>query len=163
LTLTIRPATREDAARCAEIYRPFVVDTAITFEEDAPDEAQMAARITELQASHAWLVAEVDGEVAGYAYAGPHNARAAYKPSANVSVYVDPAYARRGIGRALYTDLFATLKAQQRHAVFALITLPNAASVALHEALGFRPVGVLKEVGWKFEAWHDVGWWQLLL
>lgn len=153
----------EDAARCAEIYRPFVCHSAITFEEDAPDEAGMAARIAEYQASHAWLVAEVDGVVAGYAYAGPHNARAAYRLSVNVSVYVDPGFARQGIGRALYTELFAALKAQQRHAAFALITLPNEASVALHEALGFRPVGVLKEVGWKRGTWHDVGWWQLLL
>ncbi|MGD9810927.1 MAG: arsinothricin resistance N-acetyltransferase ArsN1 family B [Sphingobium sp.] len=159
----VRRATADDAARCAQIYAPFVSDTVITFEEDAPGVDEMAGRIATFGASHAWLVAEEDGHIAGYAYASPHNERAAYRSSVNVGIYVDPAFARCGIGRALYAELFARLKAQGRHAAFALITLPNEPSIALHEAFGFEPVGVCREVGWKHGQWRDVGWWQLIL
>ena len=134
----------------------------ISFELDPPNEAEMALRIGEYSASHAWLVAEVDGTVAGYAYGSPHRSRAAYASSCDVAVYVDPAFPRRGIGRALYTELLAQL-AEKYHAAFAGIALPNAASIGLHEAMGFTPVGVYREVGWKMGGWRDVGWWQRLL
>lgn len=137
-------------------------DTWISFEIDAPDEAEMARRIGEYGASHAWLVAEVDGELAGYAYGSPHRSRAAYASSCDVAVYVDPAHARKGVGRALYAELLARL-AEHYHAAFAGIALPNEASIGLHEAMGFTPVGVYREVGWKMGGWRDVGWWQRLL
>ena len=122
----------------------------------------MARRIGERGRSHAWLVAEVDGTLAGYAYGSPHRTRAAYASSCDVAVYVDPGHARQGLGRALYGELLALL-APEYHAAFAGIALPNDASVGLHEAMGFTPVGIYREVGWKMGGWRDVGWWQRLL
>ena len=158
----VRPAAPGDAAACAAIYAPFVERTWISFELEPPDEAEMARRVAEYGASHGWLVAEVGGKVVGYAYGSPHRSRAAYASSCDVAVYVDPAHNRRGIGRALYGDLFARL-AENYHAAFAGIALPNEASVGLHEAVGFVPVGIYREVGWKMDGWRDVGWWQRLL
>ncbi|WP_176591737.1 arsinothricin resistance N-acetyltransferase ArsN1 family B [Sphingobium sp. EM0848] len=164
MTLHIRPARPSDAARCAEIYAPFVTESCVSFETEAPDAAEMARRIASHGASHGWLIAETaDGKGAGYAYGSAHRTRAAYATSADVAIYVDPAHARQGVGRALYDMLLPQLKAGGCHAVFAGITLPNAASVALHEAMGFTPVGVYREVGWKMGGWRDVGWWQRLL
>ncbi len=163
MAATIRPAIIPDAARCAQIYRPFVTDNWVSFETDAPDAANMAQRIGGYGESHAWLVAEIDGRVIGYAYGSPHRTRAAYETSADVAVYVDPAAARRGVGRALYTALFPLLRDKGVHAAFAGIALPNPASIALHEALGFTPVGIYREVGWKMGGWRDVGWWQRIL
>jgi L-amino acid N-acyltransferase YncA len=123
----------------------------------------MARRIASYGASHAWLVAELDGAIAGYAYGSPHRTRAAYASSCDVAVYVDPARARRGIGRALYEALLPALAAKSYHAAFAGIALPNEVSGALHEAMGFTKVGEYREVGWKLGGWRDVGWWQRLL
>ena len=158
----VRPAAPGDAAACAAIYAPFVERSWISFELEPPDEAEMARRVAEYGASHGWLVAEVGGKVVGYAYGSPHRSRAAYASSCDVAVYVDPAHNRRGIGRALYGDLFARL-AENYHTAFAGIALPNEASVGLHEAVGFVPVGIYREVGWKMDGWRDVGWWQRLL
>ena len=158
----MRPAGPADAAACAAIYAPFVRNTCISFELEPPDEAEMARRIAAFSTSHAWLVAEVSGAVAGYAYGSPHRERAAYASSCDVAVYVDPAHARQGIGRTLYAALLPILAAKF-HAAFAGIALPNDASIALHEAMGFAPVGVYREVGWKMGGWRDVGWWQRLL
>jgi phosphinothricin acetyltransferase len=151
-----------DAAACAAIYAPYVTDSSASFETEPPDEAEMARRIGEYGASHAWLVAELDSEIVGYAYGSPHRARAAYASSCDVAIYVAPDAARQGIGRALYTALLPRL-AETHHAAFAGITLPNPASVALHEAMGFAHLGTYREVGWKLGAWRDVGWWQRLL
>lgn len=159
----VRPATAEDAAACAGIYRPFVTDSWISFEIDPPDEITMAERMAAHGASHGWLIAEIDGNVAGYAYGSAHRTRQAYRTSCDVAVYIDPAYARRGIGRALYSALLPHLGERGFHAAFAGIALPNPASIRLHEAMGFTPVGVYKEVGWKLGGWRDVGWWQRLL
>lgn len=134
----------------------------ISFELEAPGEAEMARRIAEYGASHAWLVAEIGGGLAGYAYGSPHRTRAAYASSCDVAVYVDTARARQGIGRTLYVALLPLL-AGRYHAAFAGIALPNAASICLHEAMGFTPVGIYREVGWKMGGWRDVGWWQRLL
>jgi L-amino acid N-acyltransferase YncA len=123
----------------------------------------MARRIGDYGASHAWLVAEIGGVVAGYAYGSPHRTRAAYASSCDVAVYVDPAHARQGLGRALYSKLLPRLASKGFHAAFAGIALPNDASIALHEAMGFTPVGIYREVGWKLGGWRDVGWWQRLL
>ncbi|MBT0667828.1 N-acetyltransferase family protein [Novosphingobium profundi] len=159
----LRGAGPHDAAACAAIYAPFVADTIVSFETEAPDAAEMASRIAANAATHGWLVAEVGGELAGYAYGAPHRARQAYASSCDVTVYVDPRFARQGIGRALYGALLPALKARGLHAAFAGIALPNVGSVGLHEAMGFVPVGIYREVGWKLGAWRDVGWWQRVL
>lgn len=152
-----------DAAACAEIYAPHVEGGAVSFEERAPDAAEMAARIEQSRAGHAWLVAEREGEVAGYAYATAFQERPAYRWSASVSVYVGASARGRGVGRALYGALFERLRERGFRMACAGITLPNEASVGLHESLGFERVGVNPEIGWKDGAWRDVGWYQLEL
>lgn len=160
MQIRIRPVTGGDAHQIAEIYAPIVEHTAISFEEVAPSSREMALRIAGLQSEFPWLVAECDGEVVGYAYASRHRERPAYRWSANVSVYLDGRARRRGIGRRLYGALFELLKAQGYHHVYAGITMPNDASVGLHSATGFEPVGVYRSVGFKFGRWHDTSWWQ---
>ena len=160
MTLNIRPAVTADAPACAGIYRPFVTDGWVSSETEPPDAGEMALRISSALATHGWVVAEDGTGLRGYAYAGPHRTRAAYATSADVTVYVRPDSARMGIGRQLYTALFQQLKAKSLHAVFAGIALPNEASIALHTAMGFEPVGVYREVGWKMGDWRDVSWWQ---
>lgn len=159
--MTIRVASLSDAGAIAAIYAPYVLDTAISFEETPPTEIEMAGRIGDVLPTHPFLVFEEADRVLGYAYAGPHNARAAYRWSANVSVYVAADAHRRGLGRALYAQLFETLRRQGFHSLYGGITLPNEKSVGLHEAMGFVHVGVYREVGFKFERWHDVGYWRL--
>ena len=152
-----------DAAACAAIYAPFVRDTVISLEEDPPEAAELARRIERISRTHPWLVAEEAGEMSGFAYGSLHRERAAYRWAVDVTVYVDPSYHRRGIGRALYTALFKLLAQQGYHMACAGVTLPNQASVGLHESLGFVPVGVYRRIDFKFGAWWDVGWWQLQL
>ena len=159
----IRLASEADALAIADVYRPIVDSTPISFEVSAPDEAEMRHRLAETLPAYPWLVYEAGGHVGGYAYAGRHRVRAAYQWSVDVSIYIDAANRRRGVGRGLYTSLFAILTAQGFFAAYAGITLPNAASVALHERMGFTPVGVYRNVGYKCGAWHDVGWWQMPL
>jgi phosphinothricin acetyltransferase len=152
-----------DAAACAAIYAPYVNDTVISLEEAPPTTEQMGHRISRITERYPWLVAEDDGEIAGYAYAGPHRERAAYRWASDVTVYLSPAHFRRGIGSALYTALFDLLVFQGVYVACAGVTLPNEGSVGLHESMGFLPVGVYRRVAWKFGSWHDVGWWQLQL
>jgi L-amino acid N-acyltransferase YncA len=152
-----------DAAACADIYAPYVSETVISLEEVPPSPEQMRARIERVTARYPWLIAEEDGEAAGYAYAGEHRERAAYRWAADVTVYLSPAYFRRGIGSRLYTALFDLLVFQGVYVACAGVTLPNEASVGLHESMGFLPVGVYRRVAWKFGSWQDVGWWQLQL
>jgi phosphinothricin acetyltransferase len=159
----IRLARAHDAAPVAAIYAPFVTGTATSFEYSPPDAAEMAARIASTLVYAPYLVQEIEGEVLGFAYASKHRERAAYQWSVDVSVYVHERARRKGVGRALYTSLFALLRLQGFYTAHAGITLPNPASVGLHEALGFRPVGVYQSVGFKRGGWHDVGWWQLPL
>jgi phosphinothricin acetyltransferase len=121
----------------------------------------MARRIERCSATHAWLVCERDGEVAGYAYGAPLKDRAAYRWTVEVSVYVGEGFARQGVGRELYQALFELMRRQGLRRIVAGITLPNDASVALHEGLGFELIGAFKRVGWKQGAWRDVSWWQL--
>jgi phosphinothricin acetyltransferase len=161
---TIRDADPErDAAACAAIYAPAVEGSVTSFELRAPAAEEIAARMRLYQGTHPWLVAEGGGEVVGYAYACEFNPRPAYRWSAAVSVYIAAGERGRGRGRALYEELFARLRRQGIRMACAGITLPNPASVALHERLGFQPVGVLREIGWKEGEWLDVGWWQLEL
>jgi L-amino acid N-acyltransferase YncA len=152
-----------DAAACAAIYAPHVDASATSFEEAVPDAADMEARIARTQATHPWLVAEEGGDVAGYAYGCPHRSRAAYRWATDVAVYVGERHRRRGLGLALYEELIERLRRQRFQVACAGITLPNEASVRLHERLGFRPVGVYRRIGWKAGAWRDVGWWELEL
>jgi L-amino acid N-acyltransferase YncA len=152
-----------DAAACLEIYAPYVSETPVSFEEEVPSLAEFAERMRAMQATHPWLVFEDEGRVAGYAYGTVHRARAAYRWTAEVTVYVAPSRQRGGIGRHLYGELFARLRAQGFQLAVAGITLPNEASVGFHEALGFEPVGIYRGIGWKLGSWHDVGWWQLQL
>jgi phosphinothricin acetyltransferase len=154
---------QRDAAACAEIYAPYVESSPISFEEAPPGPAEMAARIEATQAAHPWLVAEEGGGVVAFAYSCPHRARAAYRWAVDVSVYVAAERRGHGHGRALYEALLALLRGQGVRTACAGITLPNEASVGLHEALGFEQVAHFRRIGWKQGAWRDVGWWQLQL
>lgn len=160
---TVRVASEGDAEAIAGIYAPYVLETAISFEETPPSPEEVAGRIAATLAFYPYLVFAEDGVVVGYAYAGAHRAREAYRWSADVTVYAASGMQRRGVGRTLYRALLAALRQQGLHSAFAGIALPNAASVALHEAMGFTQLGVYREVGFKHGAWHDVGWWRLPL
>lgn len=160
----IRPAEVTDAAAIAAIYNHYVEHTAISFEEQAVPVDEMASRIsTVLQQGLPYLVAVVDDDVVGYCYATPWKARAAYRYSVEVTVYLKPSAQGRGLGYALYQQLFAALKAAGYHAALGGIVQPNAGSVALHEKCGMTQVALLPDIGFKFGQWHSVGYWQLLL
>jgi phosphinothricin acetyltransferase len=158
--MQIRLATTEDAGAIADIYEPFVTNTAISFEMVPPDAGDMAARIAATIPRFPWLVATDDGTVVGYAYAGSYRARAAYAWSVEVSVYLAEIARQRGIAGKLYATLFDLLSQQGFRTALAGIALPNPASVGFHEKMGFTLLGVHHEVGWKFDQWHDVGWWR---
>jgi phosphinothricin acetyltransferase len=157
----VRRAVAEDASACVAIYAPYVCDTAITFETEVPTVAEMAARIAAAQATHEWLVAEVDGDVIGYAYAREFKQRAAYRWSVETSVYMSARRRRTGGGRVLYAELLRRLAERGYRRAFAGITQPNDASIDFHRAVGFEPVGRYLRVGWKLDGWHDVAWMQL--
>jgi L-amino acid N-acyltransferase YncA len=149
-----------DAEACAAIYGPYVRDTAISFEVEPPTPAEMAQRILDAQKAHAWLVLEEDGRVVGYAYGVPMKPRPAYRWSCEVSIYLEPGRRRTGGGRALYEALFERLTSRGYRTAIAGMTLPNDASVGLHAALGFEPIGTYRRIGWKHDRWHDVAWAQ---
>jgi L-amino acid N-acyltransferase YncA len=152
-----------DAEACAAVYAPFVTEGLASLEERPPSAAEMGERIQRISAGHPWLVAELDGDVIGYAYGSRHHERSSYRWGANVAVYIAATHHRRGIGRALYGTLLPLLVRQGLYVACAGITLPNQASVALHESLGFAPVGIYRRIGFKFGQWRDVGWWQTQL
>lgn len=156
----MRDAVPGDAARCAEIYAPYVRDTAVSFKTEPPTAGEMAERIAAAQRAHAWLVLEDGGTVTGYAYGGPFMSRAAYRWSATVSVYLDGGRRGSGGGRALYEALVDRLAGGGIRTVLAGVALPNEASEGLHRALGFELVGTYRRVGWKHGRWHDVAWFQ---
>jgi L-amino acid N-acyltransferase YncA len=160
LTLIRHAEPARDAAACAAVYEPYVTESVISFEQTPPDAREFAERIERITRTHPWLVAELDGDTVGFAYGSPHRERAAYRWAADVSVYLAARAQRRGLGRALYENLFELLERQGIRTVCAGITLPNPASVGLHESLGFAPVGIYRNIGFKYGAWHDVGWWQ---
>jgi phosphinothricin acetyltransferase len=160
---TIRLAIEDDAAAIRDIYAPHCEQTIVSFEEAAPSTSEMASRVRRISERFPWLVLDEDDVVAGYAYASPHHERAAYRWSVDAAVYVNPAFHRRGVGRALYTTLFELLRQQGYFKVYAGISLPNPASTGLHESVGFRLVGIYKGVGYKFGAWHDVAHYQMPL
>jgi phosphinothricin acetyltransferase len=162
MTIMVRAATAADAPAVAAIYAPVVTSSAVTFEEQPPTADEIGRRML-ARPRLPWLVADDDGRVAGYAYASAHRARPAYRWSAESSVYLDPAYQGRGLGRRLYERLITEVRGLGYRSLYAGIALPNPASVGLHEALGFTPVGVFRDVGYKLGAWRDVGWWQYAL
>lgn len=163
MDLTIRHATGHDAAGVRAIYAPVVRETAISFEMEVPSVEEMAARIARASPIHPWLVAERDERVVGYAYATPFRAREAYQHSVETTVYVAADQHRTGVGRQLMRALLERLRDAEHHLVVAGVALPNDASVRLHEALGFAPVGVFRHAGRKYDRWHDVGFWSLHL
>lgn len=163
MNAVIRLASSADAAAISEIYLPIVRDTHISFEQIAPNSGEIAARIETTLAQYPWLVCELSGRLAGYAYASAFRARAAYQWTAETTVYVHADFQRRGVARALYSSLLAILRGQGFCTAVGVIALPNEGSIRAHEALGFEYVGVFKNVGYKAGAWRDTGWWQLEL
>jgi len=156
---TIRLATPEDAGHVQAVYAPYC-HTPISFEMEPPGVEEVRGRMAKVLVQYPWLVCEEGGDVVGYAYATQHRERAAYRWSVDTSVYVRQGQQRRGVGRALYTSLLALLPLQGYVNAYAGVTLPNPASVGLHLAMGFQPVGVYKQVGFKCGAWYDVAWYQ---
>ena len=159
----IRLATPADADAVLEIYGPFCEDSPITFETEKPELAEIESRIRKIADRFPWLVCENEKEVLGYAYASPHRDRAAYRWSVDVAIYISGKCRGQGYGTALYTALFELLRIQGYFQAYAGITLPNPASLRLHQRLGFELVGVYNRVGYKANAWHDVSWWGLTL
>jgi L-amino acid N-acyltransferase YncA len=158
--IEIRDARADDAAALLAIYQPFVTDTAVSFETEPPSVEEFAQRVLTAQSRWAWLVAEQAGRIAGYAYASSFRPRAAYRWSCEVSAYLAPEFRGRGLARALYERLIDVLVARGYCTAYAGIALPNEASVRFHQAMGFTAVGVFRRAGRKFNAWHDVSWWQ---
>lgn len=159
-----RSATVADAAAVAGIYNYYVRETDITFEEEEVTAAEIARRIQEVEStSLPWLIAEHDDRIVGYAYAKAWHSRSAYRFSVEIAVYLDVSQKRLGIGSRLYDHLLPILETRGIHAVLAAIALPNEPSIALHEKFGLAKAGHLKEVGFKFQRWIDVGYWQRIL
>lgn len=154
--ITLRFATPADGKELLKIYAPFVAQTAVSFEYDVPTEEAFSARIGEIGRQYPWILCEIDGQTAGYAYGSVHMPRAAYMWDAQASVYLDPRFHRRGIATALYGCLFALLKMQGYVNVCVGITVPNEKSIGFHRAMGFSEVGVFKKNGYKLGKWYDV-------
>jgi phosphinothricin acetyltransferase len=163
VAVILHVASEADAEAIAAIYAPYVRDTAISFETEPPSVEEMRGRIRAVVAWTPWLVCEREGRVVGYAYAGRFHARAAYQWTVEVTVYVESASHRVGVGRTLYGVLLDALRLQGFRVAVGIIALPNPPSVALHERLGFVNVGVAAGLGFKHGRWHDVGWWRLEL
>jgi phosphinothricin acetyltransferase len=162
--MTLRVATPDDAAAIAAIYAPIVLNTPISFEMEPPSVDEMRTRISNTLRALPWLVSlDAAGTVNGYVYASKHRERAAYQWSVDTSAYVRDDCRGQGVGRRLYQALFDELAGLGYFQAFAGIALPNAASVGLHEAMGFEPLGVYRQVGYKMGSWRDVGWWQKVL
>jgi phosphinothricin acetyltransferase len=160
----IRPAITADAEAIATIYNHYVVNTCVTFEEEAVSATDMAQRIGEIiSAGLPWLVWEEAGKVFGYTYASRWKARCAYRYAVEATIYLDKDATGRRVGTQLYAALIDELRRQKFHSIIGGVALPNAASVALQEKFGFKQVAQFREVGWKFQQWIDVGYWELLL
>ena len=158
----IRPVAATDAPCIAAIYNHHVRETVVTFEEQPIADAEMARRIAETTAGYPWLVSEMEGVVAGYACASSWKRRSAYRYAAESTIYMAAEFCGRGLGAELYGALIAEMRSRGLHCAIGGIALPNPASIALHEKLGFRPIGQFREVGWKFGNWVDVGYWELV-
>lgn len=163
MTHIIRPATIADAAAICHIYNPYILDTVISFETEPVTIEQMRQRILDISANLPWLVCVEGDEILGYAYATKWRARAAYQHAVESSVYLSPLAAGKGLGSALYRALIAELEKLPVHTVIGGIALPNAASIGLHEKMGYVKVAHFAQVGKKFGRWIDVGYWQRVL
>jgi len=159
----IRPATTDDAGQIASLYNYYVENTTVTFEEDPLPNSEVARRITTVMLNNLWLVSEQQGSIAGYACATPFDTRASYRHSVETTVYLAKDRVRQGLGTGLYAALIEELRNRGRHCAIGRITLPNDASIALHEKLGFAKAAQLNEIGYKLERWIDVSYWELLL
>ena len=159
----IRKVEADDVKVTCDIYNHYAENTIITFEEQTVSVQEMQNRIREVTTSLPWLVFENNGDVVGYAYASRWKGRCAYRYSVESAVYLSPDVTRRGIGSQLYGKLISILRGRAIHSVIGGIALPNPASVALHEKMGFEKVAHFKEVGWKFNQWIDVGYWELII
>ena len=157
----VRPASAQDAATCLAIYRPFVQNTAISWEIDVPTAAEMAARIGGLRATHEWLVLERVDRIVGFAYGQPLKRLATFQWAAETGIYVDVDHHRAGGGRELYTQLLRRLTERGYRQAFAGITQPNEASNGFHRSFGFQDAGLYRRAVWKHDSWHDVAWMQL--
>ena len=161
MELKIRLVKTTDAVSLLEIYTPFVLTTAASFETAVPTLEEFKRRIESYSNQAPWLVAEVNGEVVGYAYATAHRSRAAYQWSQETTVYIHPDHRKKGIARVLYLKLLELLKYMGYCKALAVITIPNEPSIAFHKALGFKPIGEMKNIGFKFNQWHTTSWWDL--
>jgi len=159
----IRLAQRKDVPEMLDIYAPFILNTVTSFELNVPSEEEFWQRIVHKLEQYPWLVCEIDGKIAAYAYAGEHRARAAYQWNAELSVYVGEGYKKRGIASAMYRCLVEIVELQGYCNILAGISLPNPASVRFHEQFGFNLVGIYHKIGYKFGKWVDVGWWEMPL
>ena len=159
----IRGVELSDASAICEIYNHHVRNTIVTFEEEPVSETDMQKRITSVTAKYPWLVWEEDGKVIGYAYAAEWRVRSAYRFSAESTIYLHHQYTGKGFGYKLYNKLVEEVKQKDLHSLIGGISLPNNASIALHEKLKFKKVAHFTEVGFKLNKWIDVGYWQLLL
>ncbi len=159
----IRLAEKRDVSGILEIYAPFILNTAVTFEEEVPDEKSFWERIQGIMTELPYLVCEIDGRIAGYAYASAYRSRASYRWAKEVSVYIHPDFHRKRIARALYTSLNHMVKYQGIADLLAIITMPHESSVAFHEYFGYKKCGEFKNVGYKLNQWQNVGWFELFL
>lgn len=159
----IRAVRNSDASAICEIYNHFVRESIATFDEVPISERDIGQRIVKIVERFPWYTWEEEGTVAGYAYAAPWMSRSAYRFAVETTIYVSPDFARRGIGTRLYEAVLESLRESGFHSAVAGISLPNPASIGLHEKLGFRRIAVFEEIGFKFGRWIDVGYWELLL
>lgn len=159
--IKMRLATEEDSSSILKIYAPFVTDTSVTFEYEVPSEIEFEDRIKSIQKKYPWIVCEINNDIVGYAYASPFNERTAYDWSVDLSIYVNPEYHGRKIGKALYYALIEILKLQGFYNAVSLVTIPNKKSEILHKSFGFKEIGIYKNIGYKFNSWYDVKWYGL--
>jgi phosphinothricin acetyltransferase len=159
----LRPVNTGDARAIRDLYNYYILNTAVTFEEEAVSPGEMEERIRTVSSRYPWLVWEEDGELTGYAYAREYHERSAYRFTAEDSIYIKSGFEGRGIGKALLAALLEKLRTMDLHALMGIITIPNERSVALHEKFGFKKMGLFSEVGNKFGQWRDVGYWELFL
>ncbi len=159
----IRLAEKRDVPEILEIYVPFILETAVTFEETVPDENSFWERIQGIMSELPYLVCEIDGRIAGYAYASAYRSRASYRWAKEVSVYIHPDFHRRRVAQALYTSLNEMVRYQGIADLLAIITMPNEPSVAFHEQFGYRKSGEFSKIGYKLGQWQNVGWFELFL
>jgi len=162
-TKSIRLVSEEDSVPMLEIYAPYITDTSITFECEVPPVQEFAKRVRSISEIYPWIVCQIDGCLAGYAYASQHHERVAYQWSANLSVYIKNEYQRKGLARVLYTTLFELLGHLGYFSGLAGITHPNSKSEGFHSNFGFKQVGIFHNVGYKLGQWRDVAWYEMAI